>query len=152
MSIFAILIPILVLIGVNIEIKFGKLEYIRWTKHLFFRFIQSIRNQYCSDREIGDAIYKKSNETINGYLTLLIAENRRIICNFAAVNEEEHWNIRECKKGHISIFRKSSRWNPSKYRLSTQPHADHRTSLQNEENRWKSNIFSDFIFGVISEK
>lgn len=29
--------------------------------------------------ELGDAIYKKSNETINGYLTLLIAENQRII-------------------------------------------------------------------------
>lgn len=55
-----------------------------------FRFIQSIRNQYCGDREIGNAIYKKSNETINGYLTLLIAENRRIICNFATVTEEEH--------------------------------------------------------------
>lgn len=24
------------------------------------------------------------------YLTLLIAENQRIICNFATVNEEEH--------------------------------------------------------------
>lgn len=59
-------------------------------KASFFRFIQSIRNQYCSDREIGNVIYKKSNETINGYLTLLIAENRRIICTFATVNEEGH--------------------------------------------------------------
>ncbi len=40
--------------------------------------------------EVSDAIYRKSNETINGYLTLLIAENRRIICTFATVNEEEH--------------------------------------------------------------
>lgn len=40
--------------------------------------------------EVSDAIYRKGNETINGYLTLLIAENRRIICTFATVNEEEH--------------------------------------------------------------
>lgn len=40
--------------------------------------------------ELSDAIYKKSNETINGYLTLLITENQRIICNFTTVNEEEH--------------------------------------------------------------
>jgi hypothetical protein len=52
--------------------------------------IKSIRSQYCEGGELGDAIYKKSNETINGYLTLLIAENRRIIRNFATVNEEEH--------------------------------------------------------------
>lgn len=45
-----------------------------------------IRNQYCDDREMGDAIYKKSNETINGYLTLLIAENRRILRIFAFTN------------------------------------------------------------------
>ena len=71
--------------------------------------------------ELSDAIYKKSNETINGYLTLLIAENQRIIWNFVTVNEEEQWNIRKCKKEHISIFRKSSRWSPKKYLLSTQP-------------------------------
>lgn len=90
MSIFGILIPIVVLIEANIEIKFGKQEYIRRTKPPFFRLIKSIRSQYCEGGELGDAIYKKSNETINGYLTLLIAENRRIIRNFATVNEEEH--------------------------------------------------------------
>lgn len=59
-------------------------------KRLFFGFIQSIRNQYCGDRDSGNAIYKKSNETINGYLTQLIAENRRIICDLATVNKEEY--------------------------------------------------------------
>lgn len=78
------------LVETNIEIKFGKWEYIRRTKPPFFRLIQSISSQYCGGGELGDAIYKKSNETINGYLTLLIAENRRIICTFATVNEEEH--------------------------------------------------------------
>lgn len=35
-------------------------------------------------------VTRRQIQTINGYLTLLIAENRRIICTFATVNEEEH--------------------------------------------------------------
>lgn len=59
-------------------------------KVAIFQIYPIYTQSICGDREIGNAIYKKSNETINGYLTLLIAENRRIICTFATVTEEEH--------------------------------------------------------------
>lgn len=61
MPIFAILISILARIYTNIEIKIRKYEHLRGIKTLFFRFIQSIRYQYCGDREIGDTIYNINN-------------------------------------------------------------------------------------------